>query len=158
MELLGEQEFLREALETSAGKVLLGQLAQQRSQSDDVKQFSKQMTHDYGDLSEQVIERVAKLLEVADSKSLSRKDKQLAASLEELSGQQFDDQYIKLMIKSYKQDLKRFSSEATLAPDRGVKVTAEIGTSIATQHLKELEQIAEHHGANSAEMARVSGE
>ena len=150
VELLGEQEFLREALETSSGKVRLGQLAQQRSQSDDVKQFSKQMTQDYGDLSDRVIKRVAKRLEVPDSKGLSKKDKQLAASLQELAGPQFDDLYIRLMMKSYEQDLKRSSSEAALAQYPGVKVTVELETSIVSQHLKMLEQIVERHNAVAA--------
>ena len=110
MEFLGEQEFLREALESSAAREQLVQLAQQKSQNDDIKQFSKQMVHDYGDLSEQVIDRVAKMIDVFDSKSPSKKDKDLAKSLQGLSGQQFDEAYIKAITKDYRQDLKKFSN------------------------------------------------
>ena len=88
------------------------------------------MVHDYGDLSEQVIDRVAKMIDVFDSKSPSKKDKDLAKSLQGLSGQQFDEAYIKAITKDYRQDLKKFSNEATLAQVPGVKVAAELGASI----------------------------
>jgi putative membrane protein len=158
VEILGEQEFLREALESSAARVQLGQLAQEKSQSDDVKQFSKQMIRDYGDLSEQVIDRVAKMMAVYDSKSPSKKDKDLAKSLQGLSGPQFDEAYIKAITKAYKQDLKKFSNEATLAQVPGVKITAELGASIASQHLKLLDQIAERQEASRGELVHSVGE
>jgi putative membrane protein len=158
VEFLGEQEFLREALESSAARVQLGQLAQQKSQNDDIKQFSKQMVHDYGDLSEQVIDRVAKMIDVFDSKSPSKKDKDLAKSLQGLSGQQFDEAYIKAITKDYRQDLKKFSNEATLAQVPGVKVAAELGASIASQHLKMLEQIEARQQASRNEPAHSVGE
>jgi putative membrane protein len=151
VEFLGEQEFVREALESSAARTQLGQLAQQKSQSDDIQQFSKQMVRDYGDLSEQVIDRVAKMLAIYDSKSPSKKDKELAKSLQGLSGPQFDELYIKVMTKAYRQDLKKFNNEAALAQVPGVKVTAELGASIVSQHLKLLEEIAERHDANRVE-------
>jgi len=158
VEFLGEQEFVREALESSAARVQLGQLAQQKSQSDDVKQFSKQVILDYGDLSEQVIDRVAKMLAVYDSKSPSKKDKDLTKSLQGLSGQQFDEAYIKAITKDYRQDLKKFSNEATLAQVPGVKIAAELGAAIATQHLKLLDQIAERQRASRVEPVRSAGE
>ena len=158
VEFLGEQEFVREAFENSAAKVQLGQLAQQKSQSDDIKQFSRQMVRDYADLSEQVIDRVAKRLEVNDPKSISKKDKQLAASLQGLSGSQFDEGYIKAVTNAYRQDLKKFSNEATLAQDPAVKATAELGASIVSQHLKLLGQIAERHEASLGAPAHSSGE
>jgi predicted outer membrane protein len=155
---LGEQEFVREALESSAAKVQLGQLAERKSQSKDIKQFSKQMVRDYGDLSEQVIVRVAKMLAVYDPKSPSKKDKDLAKSLQGLSGPQFDEAYIKIVTKAYRQDLKKFSNEATLAQIPGVRVTAELGASIISQHIKLLEEIDEHHVSNRAEPVHSVGE
>ena len=158
MQILGDKEFVREALESSAARAQLGQLAQQKSQRDDIKEFSKQMSQDYGDLSEQVIGRVAKMLAVYDSKSLSKKDKELAKSLQGLSGPQFDEAYIKVITEAYRQDVKKFGKEATLALAPGVKVTAELGVSIASEHLKLLEKIAEDHDANRGAPVQSAGE
>ena len=156
--LLGDKEFLREALESSAARAQLGQLAQQKSQNDDIKQFSMQMSRDYGDLSEQVIGRVAKMLEVYDSKSLSKKDKELAKSLERLSGAQFDEAYIKVITNAYRQDLKKFSNEAASTQVPAVKVTAELEASVASEHLKLLGEIAGRHDASSRAPVQSAGE
>jgi putative membrane protein len=145
LQTLFDQEFIREALEGGAAKVLLGQLAQQKSQSDDIRQFGQKMVQDHTQLSEQVVERVAKLIGVKESKGLSRKDKQLAATLDGLSGPQFDEEFIKAMVKDHKQDLKKFSSEAQLTQDPSVKIAADQGTNVISQHLLLLERIAENH-------------
>jgi predicted outer membrane protein len=147
LELVGNQEFLREALESSTVRVQLGQLAAQKSQSDDIRHFSEQMVRDDTDLTNQVILRVARLLSMDGKKDLSKKDKQLVANLENLSGAQFDQQFLRVMLKDHQQDLKKFKTEMTLTQNRGVKVTAELGTAEISQRLKSLEQMTESHSA-----------
>ena len=144
---LGDQEFVREVLEDGATKVVLGQLAQKKSHSDDVKQFAQTMTQDNSQFNEQVLARVAKLVGVVEPKELSKKDKQLAASFEALSGPQFDEEYIKLMLKENKQDLKEFTSEAHNTEDASMKTAAQYGMNIISQHLESLELIAQKHSA-----------
>jgi putative membrane protein len=144
-QFLGDQEFVREALEDGAAKVLLGQLALQRSKSDDIRQFGQNMVHDHTQLSEQVTQRVAKLLGVLAPNGPSRKGKRLAASLETLSGSQFDEAYIKAMVKDQKQTLKKFSGEADQAQDARVKIVAQQGTNLISKHLELLQRIAESH-------------
>jgi putative membrane protein len=144
-QLLGDQEFVREALEDGAAKVQLGQLVQQKSQSDDIWQFGLKMMNERTQLSEQVIQRVAKLLGVQVPNGPSRKNKRLAAGLETLSGSQFDEAYIKAMVKYQKQTLKKFSAEADQAQDARVKIVAEQGTNLISKHLELIERIAESH-------------
>jgi putative membrane protein len=146
---LGDQEFVREVLEDGATKVVLGQLAQKKSHSDDVKQFALMMTQDNSQFNEQVLARVAKLVGVEEPKGLSKKDKQLAASLEALPGPQFDEEYIRLMLKANKQDLKEFTSESHNTEDASMKTAAEFGTNIISQHLESIEQIAQIHNASA---------
>jgi putative membrane protein len=88
---------------------------------------------------------VAKQLGVKEPNGLSKKDKQLVASLEQLSGPQFDQEYIKAMVKDHKQDLKEFESEAKMTQDPNVKKAAEEGTTVISQHLQMIEQIAQSH-------------
>ena len=91
----------------------------------------------------QVLQRVGKPLGVQEQKDLSKKDRQQAARLVALSGAQFDDEYIKFMLKDQKQDLKRFDGETQLALDPGVKIAAEYGKKLISQHLESIERIAE---------------
>jgi putative membrane protein len=142
---IDDQDFVRKALEGGAAEVQLGQLAEQKSQSDDVKQFGQKMVQDHTQLGDQVIKPVAKQLGVKEPKGLSKKDKQLVASLEGLSGPQFDQEYIRAMVKDHQQDLKDFKSEAQMSQDPNVKKAAEEGTNVTSQHLQMIEQIAQNH-------------
>src|SRR5260370_11048885 len=47
---MADQAFVRKALEGGAAEVQLGRLAQQKSQSDDVKQFGQKMVEDHTEL------------------------------------------------------------------------------------------------------------
>jgi putative membrane protein len=142
---INDQDFVRKALEGGAAEVQLGQLAEQKSQSPDVKQFGQKMVQDHTQLGDQVMKPVAKQLGVKEPNGLSKKDKQLVASLEQLSGPQFDQEYIKAMVKDHKQDLKEFESEAKMTQDPNVKKAAEEGTTVISQHLQMIEQIAQSH-------------
>ena len=142
---VNDQDFVRDALEGGAAEVQLGQLAEQKSESSDVKQFGQKMVQDHTQLGDQVIKPLAKQLGVKEPKGLSKKDKQLVASLEGLSGPQFDQEYIKAMVKDHKQDLKDFTSEAQTAQDPNVKRAAQEGTTVISQHLQMIEQIAQSH-------------
>lgn len=141
---MADKEFVRKALEGGTAEVQLGQLAQQKSQSDDVKQFGQKMIEDHTALGNQ-IKPIAQQLGVKEPKTPSKKDKQLMTKLEALSGPQFDEAYIQAMVKDHKQDLKEFKNEAQSAQDPNVKQAAQQGTGVISQHLQLIEQIAQNH-------------
>jgi putative membrane protein len=139
-----DQAFVRKALEGGAAEIQLGQLAQQKSQSEDVKQFAQKMVEEHTQLSEQM-KPVAQQLGVKEPKGPSKKDKQLMAKLEGLSGPQFDEAYIQAMVKDHKEDLKEFKNEAQSALNQNVKQAAQQGAGVISQHLQMIEQIAQSH-------------
>jgi len=51
---MADQVFVRKALEGGIAEVQLGQLAQQKSQSDDVKEFGQKMVEDHTQLGDQM--------------------------------------------------------------------------------------------------------
>lgn len=146
---LDDQDFLRKALQGGDAEVQLGQLAQQKSQSDDVKQFAQKMVQDHTALGNKVMKPVAQQLGVKEPKGISKKDKELVATLSQLSGAQFDQEYIKAMVKDHKQDLKDFKSEAEMSQNSNVKRVAEIGEKLISQHLQLIEQIAQKHNVEA---------
>jgi putative membrane protein len=143
-QVMADQAFVRKALEGGAAEVQLGQLAQQKSQSDDVKQFGQKMVEDHTQLGEQM-KPVAQQLGVKEPKGPSKKDKELAAKLEGLSGQQFDEAYIQAMVKDHKQDLKEFKFAAQTTQNPNVKQVAQQGVGVISQHLQMIQQIAQSH-------------
>lgn len=143
-----DQAFVRKALEGGDAEIQLGQLAQQKSQSEDVKQFGQKMVADHGQLGEQ-IKPIAQKLGVDEPKGPSKKDKQLMAKLQNLSGPEFDQEYIRAMVKDHKQDLKEFQDEAKMAQDPNLQQAAQMGSKVISQHLQLIEQIAQTHNVRA---------
>ena len=141
---MADQAFVRKALEGGTAEVQLGQLAQQKSQSDDVKQFGQKMVEDHTRLGDQM-KPIAQQLGIKEPKEPSKKDKQLMAKLQALSGPQFDEAYIQAMVKDHKQDLKEFNNEAQMAQDPNVKQVAQQGAGVISHHLEMIQQIAQSH-------------
>ena len=150
MQAMDDRTFVKEALEGGEAEVQLGQLAQQKSQSDDVKQFAQKMVTDHTQMGQDMM-AVAKNLGVSAPNSLSKKDKQFMAKLAGLSGAQFDQEYIKAMVKDHKDDLKAFKDEAQMAQDSGVKQEAQKGQQVIQEHLQMIEQIAQSHNVSAGQ-------
>jgi len=153
----GEKAFVSKALEGGAAEVQLGQLAQQKSQSSDVKQFAQKMVADHGQMADKWFKPVAQQLGVSEPKGPSKKDKKEIAKLQGMSGDDFDREYITMMVKDHQQDLKDFKDEAQAAQDPTVKKLAEQGSNIIAQHLQMIEQIAKTHNVAVAAKSSASG-
>jgi putative membrane protein len=153
---MADQTFVRKALEGGAAEVQLGQLAQQKSQSEDVKQFAQKMVEDHTQLGEQM-KPIAQQLGVKEPKGPSKKDKQLMAKLEGLSGPQFDEAYIQAMVKDHQEDLKEFKDEAQTAVNRNVKQAAQQGAGVISQHLQLIQQIAQTHNVTVEDKSKTAG-
>jgi len=143
-----DRAFVSKALEGGAAEIQLGQLAVQKSQSEDVKQFGQKMVSDHSQMADKWFKPVAQQLGVTIPKSPSKKDKKLIGKLEGLSGPEFDQEYIAAMVKDHRDDLKEFKNEAQNAQNPNVKQVAEQGTNVISQHLQLIEQIAKSHNVN----------
>ncbi len=140
-----DQAFVAKALAGGDAEVQLGQLAEQKSQSQDVKQFAQKMVSDHTQMGDKWFKPVAKQLGVSEPKGPDKKEKKLIAKLETLSGPQFDTEYIQAMVKDHKEDLKEFKEEAQSTQDPNVKQVAQQGAKIIQQHLQLIEQVAKNH-------------
>jgi putative membrane protein len=144
----GDRAFISKALEGGDTEVQLGQLAQQKSQSEDVKQFGQKMVSEHGQMADKWFKPVAQQLGVSVPNGPSKKEKKMIAQLQGLSGAEFDAQYIAMMVKDHQEDLKEFQEQAKVAQDPNVKQIAERGTTVISQHLQLIEQIAKNHNVS----------
>ena len=76
---------------------------------------------------------------------LQRRTRSYIAKLQGLSGNDFDTEYIKAMVKDHQDDMKEFQSEAQMAQDPSVKQVAQQGQNVISQHLQMIEQVAKNH-------------
>jgi putative membrane protein len=142
---VGDQEFVSRALQGEDAEIELSQLAQQKSQSEDVKQFARKMVLDHSQMSDKWFKPLAKQLGVSEPNGISRKDKKLIARLETFSGNDFETEYIKAMVKDHKDDLRDFQSEAQMTLNPNVKRVAQQGQTVISEHLLLIEQVAKNH-------------
>jgi len=140
-----ERAFISKAMEGGVAEVQLGQLAQQKSQSQDVKQFAAKMVNDHGQMGEKWLKPVAQQMGINEPSKPSKKDKKELEKLQALSGQDFDREYITMMVKDHQKDLKEFQDESTSAQNPTVKQIADKGSQVIQQHLQVIEQIAKNH-------------
>ncbi|HTV04324.1 MAG TPA: DUF4142 domain-containing protein [Acidobacteriaceae bacterium] len=148
MQKMEDREFVHDALQGGMAEVDLGKLAAQKGASPDVRQFGQKMVNDRTQL-DNMMKQVAAGIQMDDPKGPSKKDKKLYAKLDALSGTQFDDAYIKAMIKAHSADLAAFQREATDSQNPAVKQGAEDGAQVISGHLKLIKQIARDHNVTS---------
>lgn len=139
-----DKAFVRKALEGGMAEVQLGQLAQQKSQSQDVQQFGQKMVHDHTQLGDQ-LKPIAQQMGVAVPDKLPKKDQQLMDKLQGMSGAQFDAAYSKAMVKDHKDDLSEFRREADNTQNPQLKQVAQQGEQVITEHLHLAEQMEKAH-------------
>ena len=140
----GEKVFVSKALEGDQSEIEMGDLAEQKSQSSDVKQLAQKLVNDHTQMSDKWFKPLAEQMGVSVPKGPSKKDKKMAEKMEALSGPEFDSQYLTMMIRDHKKDLKDFQDEANAAQDQNVKQVAQQGATLISQHLQLLEQVAKN--------------
>jgi putative membrane protein len=144
-----DRMFVTKALQGGLAEVQLGQLTLQKSDNQQVKQFAQRMIDDHTRLDDQM-KQVAQQLGVAVPGQPSKKDRQVMAKLQSLSGSAYDQAYIKDMVKDHKQDLNEFQSEASSGQDQTVKDAANQGSKVIAQHLQLAQQLAKDQNITMA--------
>ena len=144
-----DRSFVKKALESGSAEVKLGELAQQSSQSEDIKQFVRKMAEEHKQLEGQ-IEPIAAQIGVVPPTELSRKDKKVISKLEGLSGPKFDEEYISAVLKGHQQDLKDFNSEAEKTQNAALRDAAKEGAAVISQHLQQIQTIVQSHNVTSS--------
>ncbi len=139
-----DKMFAKKALQGGMAEVQLGQLASQNGGSDDVKQFGQKMVDDHTKLGDQ-LKPIAQQMGVTAPTTLSAKDQALMTKLQGESGKQFDNTYIKAMVKDHRMDLRQFRKEARMGKDQSLKDAAASGAQVIQEHLNMVEQLAQTH-------------
>lgn len=148
MQQMEDREFVHGAIQSGMAEMQLGQLAEQKAASPDVKQFAQKMTQEHAQLNNE-IKPIAQQLGVKQPKAISKKCKKLEAKLQGLSGSQFDDAYIKAMMKDHENDLLNFQHEVETTQNPALKQAAQQGEQVIQSHLKLIKQIAKDHGVKA---------
>jgi putative membrane protein len=127
----GDRKFVEEAAMGGLAEVELGKLAQQKAQSDQVKQFGARMVQDHGkanDELKQIAETKGVQVPAAPDKSHQKEVDKLA----KLSGGEFDREYVAHMLSDHRKDVSAFKKAADNSKDSDIKAFA--GKTLPTLH------------------------
>jgi putative membrane protein len=144
-----DKMFVQKAMQGGLAEVQLGQLTLQKSNNEQVKQFAQRMIDDHTKLNDQM-KPIAQQAGVPVPQQVSKKDRATLAKMQALSGTDYDQAYIKGMIKDHKQDLSEFQTEASSGQDPNVKDAAAQGSKVIAQHLQMIQQLAKDQNVTLA--------
>jgi predicted outer membrane protein len=139
-----DKHFVSEALKGGMAEVEMGKLAQEKSNSQDVKDFGQKMIKDHTDMGDQM-KQVATQVGVTPPGSPTMLQQVEIKKLKGLSGDQFDQEYIKAMVKDHESDLQDFNKEAQNGKSATVKDAAKQGADVVSAHLEMIRKIAHAH-------------
>jgi len=109
-----DQSFLRGIAENSLVEMNLSQLAQKNSSNDNVKQLAQQIIRDHQRMSSEISE-AASSRNVVLPNSMPGHAKKDEKKMQELTGTEFDQAYLKALDRYMKEDQNRVSQQAGAA-------------------------------------------
>lgn len=130
-----DMKFVHEAAIGGMLQVQLGQMAKDKAQSQDVKDFGARMVTDHSGVN-------TELKQLADKKGvmlpdkLDKKHEKIVDKLSKLSGADFDKEYMKLMVKGHKDDVAAFKKASKDLKDPDLKDFAAKTLPAYEEHLK----------------------
>ena len=137
----GDRTFIEKAAKGGVAEVELGNLAQQKAQNQQVKDFAARMVKDHSKANDE-LKSIASAKGVTVPAEMDKSAVKEKEKLEKLAGAKFDREYMGHMVKDHKKDVKEFANEAKNAKDSDVKNFAATTLPTLQEHLT-LAQAAE---------------
>jgi putative membrane protein len=156
--MIGEKDhkFLTKASEGGLMEVQMAQAAQQKASSQAVKDFARQLEQDHTAANKQLADISTQRNVSLPTTPMANDHQQTMDKLNKLSGAEFDKQYIKMMIRDHKKDIKEFESEANNGMDTSLKNFASSTLPTLRNHLQMAEQIDKGGSATSTKASTTS--
>jgi putative membrane protein len=121
----GSDLFLDKAIEMNQAEIELSRLAENKSQNPQVKEYAEMMIQDH-------TQALDKLRSAAGSSQgqpqLNKQHQQLLDRMSNLSGTQFDNQYMNAMVRDHKEAVQMFQHESNTGSTSGTSQRQKPGT------------------------------
>ena len=139
---LGEEarQFAMEAAAGSVMEVELGQLALKKAQLQEVKEFAQMMVEDHRQLNQR-LEDILQGSLVDMPEHLKAKQQEKLQELQNLSGMEFDKEYMEIMVEAHKESIENFESAREEVQDAELQAWIDKGLSVLRQHHEQAKQL-----------------
>src|SRR5688572_6573890 len=120
-----ESKFLTEAVRGDLAEVKLGELAQQKGQSEGVREFGEMLVEDHSKAMKQTAE-LAKDLNVIPPAQPTAEQTQKHDALARLSGAEFDRQFAAEMVKGHQEEIAKYEKQAQSGDSKVAELAEEL--------------------------------
>lgn len=152
-QMVRDRMFLRGAAESGIAVVKFSEIAQEKSSSEDVKSFARSMVDDHTKLNAD-LGRVADSMGVMLPKEMNKADKAEYGKLQALSGSDFDNAYLALMVREHHRAMREFRMESNTVNDATLREAVDSGKHVIHEHLVEVNKLAREKGVPMPEHVR----
>jgi putative membrane protein len=154
MHRMSDETFAKKAAEANLAEVKLGELAEQKGGTQQVRNFGQRMVTDHTKADDQ-LKDVAQKESIHLPAHMNAKDQATYDRLSKLSGRSFDRAYARDMVKNHRKDVSAFKQEANTGTNEAIKDYASETVPTLEQHLRLATQMM--HSLSSAGSGGQSG-
>jgi len=129
-----DSTFAMKAAQGGMAEVKMGQLAEQKASSPEVKQFAQRMVTDHTKANSE-LKQAAAQDNITLPTSLDSKDQATYDKLSKLSGSQFDREYMRDQVADHQKDISEFKKEASSGSNPNIKNFASQTLPTLQEHL-----------------------
>jgi putative membrane protein len=129
-----DRSFLETAAVGGKAEVELGQLAQEKAQNPQVKQFAERIVTDHSQANSKLMDMASKM-NLNLPTALDDEHQKDVDRLSKLSGAKFDKEYMKEMVEDHQKDVDEFQKQSNNALNSDVKNFASQTLPTLQQHL-----------------------
>lgn len=148
-------DFIKEAAAGNQAEIATAQMAQEKSQSPEVKNLAQMIQQDHQQ-AEEKLQGIAQSHGVTLPQSGTWTERREASKLNKLSGADFDQQYAKDMVEDHVKDIKKFQKASQNIQDTDVKDYAQTCLATLEKHLTHAEAAAKSVGVDDATISSMT--
>lgn len=146
----GDLSFMNAVAPGGVAEVELGQLAEKKAESSQVKAFGERMVTDHSEAGKK-LGTLAEQKQVKLPAGVMPEQKQTMAKLSKLSGAEFDRAYVAAMVTAHEKDVAAFKAVAKNGTDADVKAFAAATLPTLEEHLQMINALADKMGVKPEE-------
>lgn len=136
------QEFLTNAASSSMMEVQMAQLAQEKAQSQEVKDYAQMIEQDHKNANEK-LKSIAQQNNINLPETMMQEQEEKMQDLREKTGSEFDKEYMSMQVDLHEKDIEKFEDMKNDVQDQEIKQWIDNTLTTLRQHKEQAQQIKE---------------
>jgi putative membrane protein len=145
--------FVKKAIESNSAEIALAEVAQRKAQSADVKKFAELLRTEHNQANQQ-LQPLAQARGISINQPLDAKHQKKLDKFQQLSGSEFDKEYVKEMLKSHQKGIALYE-KALQVQDQEVKQYVQNTLPKLRQHLQHAQHTAQAVGIDQSTITSI---